>query len=120
MSKKDELNEKNEPWDQKIYDEDENGMSRSKGKGSNSLFVTLLVALLGLAVIVTFAAYFWMMKPTGKKPVAETPKTTETTKKKDKKKESSTTETSTTETTTSSTTEAPKEEEKNFFDNRST
>lgn len=123
MSKKDNFNDQNEPWDQPIYEtEYDENLSRTqqrRDKKGNSLFITLLVLLLVTLTVGVFATYFWIMRPT--KKVANTEETTTTSlvsttteQTSSQVSSTSTSEVSTTttssETTPSSSSEAPVEE----------
>ena len=68
MSRKDrhhssENNETQEPWEQPIYDTEDEVSSRSsqrQQKKGNTLFLSLFLVLLGLCIAIPAGAYFWI------------------------------------------------------------
>ena len=68
MSRKDrhqstENNETQEPWEQPIYDTEDEASSRStqrQQKKGNTLFLSLFLILLGLCIAIPAGAYFWI------------------------------------------------------------
>ncbi len=71
MSKKDKKkNQAREPWEQSIYEPDQNGggsrLAKRQQQRGNSLFLTVLVILLLLIIAIPIGTFLWMMQD--KKP----------------------------------------------------
>ncbi|EOM19734.1 hypothetical protein SSQ_02307 [Enterococcus faecium EnGen0193] len=86
MSRKDrhqstENNETQEPWEQPIYDTDDEVSSRSsqrQQKKGNTLFLSLFLILLVLCIAIPAGAYFWIRNGSSNNATAATSSETST------------------------------------------